>query len=146
MTVFNHLNYPKAELKIKPSKIVDGEVGVFALRNFKKGEVIVNSKDFQDNNSMNLQEYKLLDSETKEIVKACSTITDKKVFMPPNVNLLRVVNFFNHSCEPNIGFNKNDDYIATRNIKKGEELFLDYSFLNTNPDYEIECKCGSKKI
>ena len=144
MKNYNHKNYPKAIIKLKPSKTIEGEVGAFALKIFKKGEVIVKTTEFKDDNLMSVSEYNKLDKNTKELVKAHSTITIDILYVPENINHIKPCNYFNHSCKPNVGFNANDDYIAIKNIAKGDELFLDYSFLNTNPDYKIKCSCKSK--
>lgn len=140
---FDHKTYPRATIKLKPSRVVKGEIGAFAMRNFAQGEIIVRSEEFQDNNQMTINEYYLLDKETRALVKAHGTITIETVYMPENLNHLRAVNYFNHSCSPNIGFDEEDNYIAVRNIRKGEELLLDYSFLNTNPRYRMKCCCGA---
>ena len=145
MKIFNHQNYPKVTIKLKPSKLVKGGIGAFAQKNFKKGEVIVKTEEFEDDNVMTINEYNKLDEETRSMVKAHSTITIDKVFMPENLNHLKPINFFNHSCEPNVGFDKNDNYVAIKKIYKEDEFLLDYSFLNTNPDYEMKCCCESKK-
>ena len=145
MKVFNYKNYPKAVIRLRPSKVVKGEVGAFALKNFRKGEIIVKSEEFHDNNVMSIDDYNKLDKDNKDLVKAHSTITIDKLFVPENLNHLRPMNYFNHSCDPNSGFNLKDDYVAIKNIRKGDEFLLDYSFLNTNPDYKMQCSCGSKK-
>ena len=144
MKIFNHTNYPKVIIKLKPSRIIKGEVGAFTMKNFKKGEIIVNSKEFNDNNIMSIDEYNKLDKDNKNLVKAHSTITINKLFIPENINNLKPINYFNHSCNPNTGFDLNDNYVAIKNISKGTELLLDYSFLNTNPNYKIKCTCGAK--
>ena len=144
INTFTHTTYPKARMKLRPSKVVKGQIGAFALKNFKKGEVIVRDEEFQDNNVMSVKEYNKLDEETKELVKAHSTITQDSVYMPANINYLRPLNYFNHSCEPNVGFDLHGDYVAMRAIPKNTEFLLDYSFLNTNPDYKMRCSCGSK--
>lgn len=145
MKIFNHNTYPRAIIRLKPSKLIEGQVGVFALKDFKKGEVIIKDAEFKDNNTMTVDEYNLLDKNTKELVKAHSTIEEEKLYIPENINHINTINFLNHSCDPNIGFNENDDYVAIKNIFKGKELTLDYSFLNTNVDYKMLCLCKSKK-
>jgi hypothetical protein len=137
--------FPKIRIILKPSKIILGEVGAYAMINFKKDDVVVLAEEFQDNNTMTINEYNKLDRVIKKLVKAHSTITKDLLYLPFDFNFLRPMNYFNHSCEPNIGFNSNDDYVAIKNIKKGSELLLDYSYLNTNPDYKITCLCKSKK-
>ncbi|MEA3514417.1 MAG: SET domain-containing protein-lysine N-methyltransferase [Nanoarchaeota archaeon] len=67
--------------------------------------------------------------------------------------------YMNHSCDPNIvikheSLSKNN-FIAMRNIKKGEELTYDYGVnaldhigkggYVSKGAWTIECKCGSKK-
>lgn len=50
----------------------------------------------------------------------------------------------NHSCDANTicsGLN----VIATRDIKKGEELTLDYAFFLDNHTESFQCRCGSPK-
>jgi uncharacterized protein len=144
MKIFNHTNYPKATIRLKPSKVVKGGVGAFTQKNFKKGEIVVNSEEFEDDNVMSVDEYNKLDKETKELVKAHSTIEIDKLYIPANLNHIKPINYFNHSCNPNIGFDSDDNYVAIKNISKGAELLLDYSFLNSNSDYKMKCSCGSK--
>ncbi|MEK6937339.1 MAG: SET domain-containing protein-lysine N-methyltransferase [Nanoarchaeota archaeon] len=49
----------------------------------------------------------------------------------------------NHSCSPNIGFDGPITYVALRDIKIGEEIFLDYAFMETYFE-QFDCKCGNK--
>jgi D-alanine-D-alanine ligase len=49
----------------------------------------------------------------------------------------------NHSCDPNTAFD-GLDVLAIRDIKKDEELTLDYAqFLDENME-PFQCQCGSK--
>ncbi len=48
----------------------------------------------------------------------------------------------NHSCDPNCGMHGEITFIAIRDILKGEELTIDYAFID-NEDYSFECHCGS---
>lgn len=54
---------------------------------------------------------------------------------------------FNHSCEPNCGFDPDDgnSIIAIRPIEVGEELTYDYHFLETEPSLirGMICKCDT---
>jgi SET domain-containing protein len=49
----------------------------------------------------------------------------------------------NHSCEPNIGIKDTIKYVAIRDILPGEELFLDYAFMESFFE-PFKCNCGSK--
>jgi uncharacterized protein len=49
----------------------------------------------------------------------------------------------NHSCAPNVGLNEKMRLIALRNIKKGEEIFFDYSTSMMERWWEMPCACGT---
>lgn len=49
----------------------------------------------------------------------------------------------NHSCDPNCGMRGEITFVAMRDIAPGEELTIDYAFID-NEDYSFECTCGSK--
>src|SRR3989338_2005989 len=49
----------------------------------------------------------------------------------------------NHSCNPNIGFDNSICYIAIREIKKEEELLLDYAFMESEFK-SFKCNCKSE--
>lgn len=55
----------------------------------------------------------------------------------------------NHSCEPNCGIKDRTRIVAMKNIKKDEEITIDYAMiiLKYNPKLlkqNIKCKCGNK--
>lgn len=50
----------------------------------------------------------------------------------------------NHSCDPNCGMHGEITFVAIRDILPGEELTVDYAFID-NEDYSFECQCGSEK-
>ena len=52
--------------------------------------------------------------------------------------------FINHSCEPNAGLNGKVTVVAMQNIKKGEEITIDYSITEDDPYWEMDsvCNCG----
>ncbi|MBU1164573.1 SET domain-containing protein-lysine N-methyltransferase [Patescibacteria group bacterium] len=62
---------------------------------------------------------------------------------PPENSPLR---FLNHSCKPNTTRQAADSFqfISTREIQPGEQLTADYSLLETNPEWEMTCNCGSE--
>ena len=51
--------------------------------------------------------------------------------------------YSNHSCDPNSGIDRNMNLIARRFIKKGEEIFWDYSTSMLERDWTMKCTCGS---
>ncbi|MEK6845732.1 MAG: SET domain-containing protein-lysine N-methyltransferase [Nanoarchaeota archaeon] len=50
----------------------------------------------------------------------------------------------NHSCNPNCGMRGEITFVAMRDIKKNEELTIDYSMVD-NENYKFRCNCGEKK-
>lgn len=53
--------------------------------------------------------------------------------------------FLNHSCEPNL--KRTTDaltFVAMRDLKPGEQLTCDYATLEVNPDWRMDCSCGSE--
>lgn len=50
--------------------------------------------------------------------------------------------YINHSCDPNCGLHGQITFIAMKDIKKDEELTVDYAFID-NEEYSFPCTCGS---
>lgn len=111
---------------VKESKI-EGK-GVFAIRNFKKGEIVLywDTKQILE----------------KDIIDTLSE-ADKKYITVINGHYTKMQEpekFVNHSCEPNTYVDNFCD-VALQNISEGEEITSDYT--NSLPDgIVIECNCG----
>jgi SET domain-containing protein len=70
-------------------------------------------------------------------------LSDDFFMVPPSHEELEAQGVINHSCKPNVGFRSQVEVVAMHDIKKGEEVFLDYACLET--DFEpFDCKCGSE--
>lgn len=107
--------------------------GVYAARDFKKGEIIYRMhgrKITSRNLCFNVKNFR------KQI---CNPL---QVGLNSYIILDKFSILFNHSCEPNAGINNKFTLFALKNIKKGEEITYDYS---TIIDESFVCKCGSKK-
>ncbi len=116
------------DVLVKESKI-QGR-GVFAARDFRKGEVIL---------KWDLS-HELLEKDVKNVPE-----DEKKYvafFNGKYVLQLPPTRYVNHSCEPNT-FVRDFCDVAMRDIKKGEELTSDY-VKEPEPDMNIKCNCGSK--
>lgn len=70
-------------------------------------------------------------------------VNDNFFIVPTTRQELEVKGVFNHSCEPNIGFNDSITFIAIRDIKAGEELVFDYAF-NETYHHGFDCNCQIK--
>ncbi len=118
-----------ADIVVKNSKI-QGK-GVFAARDFKKGEVII-----RWSSCSRIISKKKLAKLPKSKKKFVSHYQRGKyvLFSSPG-------KYVNHSCNSNTKA-KNDCDVAIRAIKKGEEITADY-ILEKVP-VSMKCKCGSK--
>ncbi|MFZ6006838.1 MAG: SET domain-containing protein-lysine N-methyltransferase [Nitrospirota bacterium] len=52
--------------------------------------------------------------------------------------------FGNHSCDPNMGYDKEGNLVLIKNVKAREELTHDYGFSVTDPKFKMHCRCGAK--
>ncbi|MBI2462749.1 MAG: SET domain-containing protein [Candidatus Spechtbacteria bacterium] len=109
---------------IKKSKI-SGK-GIFADRDFKKGEVVLEWHP----KILTKSEGDTLRSDDRHYLYQMGK---KYLFMQSPER------YVNHSCEPNTRV-KNYSDIAIKDIKKGEEITSDYS--NGQP-MGFKCNCGS---
>jgi uncharacterized protein len=137
------MNYPKAILELKPSKVIPGEVGLFALKNFKKNEIIVDKSSWDESRIIKWDEFEALDPITKrKLIDFCYK-TEEGVHAPENINKLNMAYYFNHNCDPNSYSDSDGNYMAKRDIESGEELTIDVEALMKKTVIEFECHCGS---
>lgn len=116
----------KKEVVIEKSKI-NGK-GLFAERNFKKGEVVIkwNPK-------------LILKDELKKLTKKDRNFV---YFSRSRYYLMQSPErFVNYSCEPNTVVESFSD-VAVKDIAKGEEITTEHEKKGEN---SFECTCGSKK-
>ena len=52
--------------------------------------------------------------------------------------------FLNHSCEPNAAIAGKKTLFALENIAKGEEITIDYSMTDADPQWSLDCDCKTK--
>lgn len=116
------------DIVVKESSI-EGR-GVFARRDFKKGEVVLkwgNSRELTQKQADGLSENE------KRYVECFG---GRYLLMQPPER------FVNHSCDANtFVFGRCD--VAKRDIQKGEEITSDYTEINS-PYVDMKCNCGSK--
>ena len=117
------------EFTIKKS-LIHGK-GVFANRDFQKGEVVI----LWDTKKTVAKEdiAKLPKSIRKNVY-----LFNGKYIIPSSPG-----KYLNHSCDANTCAKNGCDY-AKRTIKKGEEITIDMSF-EAIVGLPMKCTCGSKK-
>lgn len=116
--------------------------GIFALKDFKEGEHIldITGEIIETENPSDYPE------EITEHWGPLGKKGNKYRFIKPESPWM----YMNHSCDSNAGIINDRELIASKNIKKGEEITTDYSALDIESltqgkkQLMMECKCGSK--
>lgn len=137
-------SFPPVIIEIKASKMLPGEVGLFAMRDLPKGQII-NDASLIREQLYSLEIYRSLDDITRRQVDKFVTVAYDGFFCIPNINYMPTSFYCNHSCDPNVGFDGHDNMVLIKDVKAGDELCIDYAFSITNPDWKLECHCGSSK-
>lgn len=135
--------FPSVRIEIKSSVLIPGEVGLFAVRDIAKNGLIADASAFEEI-PFSWSIYKELDSITQEKIRSFCIGTKDAFYAPRDLNYLPINWYMNHSCEPNVGFDTEGNFISMRDIVSGEELCWDYGFGETNPDFSMQCLCGSR--
>jgi hypothetical protein len=133
---------PKLRIRIRPSKLIVGEVGLFVVCDIKKDSIVTLASSYNEI-PYPWSAYNDLDEQTKIMVDGFCSATKDVFYGPPDFNYLSINWYMNHSCEPNVGFDDIGNFVAMRDIVNGEELTWDYSFNETNPNFIMQCECGT---
>ena len=136
-------------------------IGVFNTEFIKKSEIIwtcdLDSCEYLRSRALKLgktrdelAELMKNDSNLKDFIHRYIDMRGDDLYDIPThkCNYICECAFFNHSCEPNVGFNKGSSnfLVALRDIQLNEELTIDYQFLYTEPSFlkVNNCNCGAK--
>lgn len=142
------MKYPKLLIELKRSRIDKDGIGVFAVVEIKKGEIVANGIPVEDfSKTVPWEDFKHLSVEVQEKVKSFCVGTLNGFVPPENMdfNKLSIEWYFNHACNGNLGFGENGNLIAIKNIKKGEELTYDYGLVESYPYFIMRCECKARK-
>jgi len=134
-------------IELKPSGIDRGGVGVFAARDIDRGEKV--AEGIAEGEFQSLVRWDFVNNCGPELARKIRSfcIGTPEGFIPPpgfDFNKLSIDWFLNHSCEGNCGFDEDGDFVAIRQIKRGEELSYDYGLVESNPDFSMRCTCGGE--
>lgn len=88
---------------------------------------------------------------SREQLERCSTEHQKHavqiwegLYLTPH-RAAEDADFFNHSCDPNVGVSGQIVLRAMRDIAPGEELCFDYATTDSSDYDEFECACGTAR-
>lgn len=140
----SHRDFKKALVRLRPSKIIPGEVGIFAVRNLSKGTIIGDATLLNEELFFTRDDYEKIDKESKNVIRDFCIPTPNGFFAPKNINYLSIPWYINHSCGGNVGYDKKGNFVTIKNVKKGDELCYDYGLAVSYPGYRLDCECGSK--
>lgn len=103
-------------------------IGVFAISDIPSGCRSIFSKNTGGWIELSFTEVEQLPAHVKEYIETYYLYDEEKYFIPDHgCKVMDMANYLNHSSQPNIASeNDGDSFIALRDIKKGEELFVDY--------------------
>ena len=102
-------------------------IGVFAIRTIPKGVKplvsLIKIKEFE----FSKQEIKQLPASVRKEVDMFCYYDSKKYLIPSiGLNSMNMAFYMNHSKNPNVGFLKNGDIVALKQIEADDELLFDY--------------------
>jgi len=102
--------------------------GVFAIRDIPAGCRDMFSKGVGEWIKITKEEVDALPSHSKQLIENYCLWDDENYFVPDyGFKVMDLVNYLNHSDEPNIiSINDGEFFEAIKDIKTGEELFIDY--------------------
>lgn len=127
----NELPHYKVFARIGRSKIHG--VGVLAIRNIRKGTYIFYGDD-EPICWMDKKRIKRCPPGIKKLYEDFCIIKGNIYGCPRNFNQLTPAWYLNESKKPNVACDKDYKFYALRDIKKGEELTVDYTTYSNQGD------------
>ena len=114
---------------LKPSGIHG--IGVFAIRPIPKGCRSIFSKGVGEWIKLPIARVDQLPQHAKDLVETYCLFDEENYYVPDyGFKLMDLVNYLNHSDEPNImSVNDGEYFEALRDIATGEELLVNYGHL-----------------
>jgi len=111
---------------LRPSPVAG--IGVFALLDIPKGQRGLFSKDTSEWIKISKEEIASLPEHSRFLVENFCLFDEDNYYVPEyGFKMMDLVVYLNHADEPNImSINEGEDFETLRDIKAGEELFLDY--------------------
>jgi len=134
--------FEKEKMNVEIKDVEGKGKGIFALKDFKEGEFILEITG-EVIETEHPEEYP---EEITEHWAPLGKEGNKYRFIKPESPWM----YMNHSCDSNAGIINDRKLVAARDIKKGEEITIDYSAMDIESvtfgkkQLSMECKCCSK--
>lgn len=116
-------------ITLKPSTVHG--IGVFAIRDIPKGCRQIFSQNVGSWIKLPVSEVEALPVHSRNLVETYCLFDEENYYVPDyGFKVMDMVNYLNHSSEPNlISINDGEFFEALRDIREGEELFVDYHYM-----------------
>ncbi len=143
-------------IEVKQTNIKEVGQGLFAKVEIKHGEIVFCSHG--DQYRINEKADSCFNPDTGEecacfpnqsapnAICVFSKGNDEQMWMDQwlNPDWDNPLRYLNHSCEPNtVRTEDGYQFQTTRPIREGQQITVDYSTLEVNPKWKMECHCGS---
>lgn len=123
--------------KVQKKKVSHG-FGLFAKGKIKKGEKVIVFGGY-------VMTEKQFDSLGEKMKSYPFQIDDDLYFGLAKISEVEEADCLNHSCNPTCGFDGEITIVAMKDIKKGEEITIDYAMcLSSKNVVPMDCVCGFK--
>ena len=111
---------------LKPSPVQG--IGVFAIADIPKGQRNIFSNDKSEWIPVSKTEIATLPPHSRAVIENYCLYDEENYYVPEyGFKMVDLVIFLNHDDNPNIiSINDGEDFEALRDIRAGEELFIDY--------------------
>jgi len=126
------LRPPKKDGDSVSSRPPEPGVGVFAIRKIPKGTNVFAGDD-NEMVELDIGLLEKLDPAERCLYEDFCVFEGRKMWCPRNFNNLTVGWYLNHSEDPNVRHDKGYNFLAIRDIEKGEELTANYSTYSDLP-------------
>ena len=122
-------------IALKPSPVHG--IGVFAIADIPKGFREIFSRAVGEWIRVPIAEVEKLPEHSRSLVETYCLFDETDYFVPDyGFRVMDLVNYLNHSSDPNVvSVNDGEYFESLREIKTGEELFVDYGKIVAVDDY-----------
>jgi hypothetical protein len=125
--------------------MLPGEVGLFASNQIPAGTVLISGDAFSESwVSWEDMKFASAPSACRNMIEKWCYFDDHGAWIPPDFNSLPVYYHINHSCQPNVGHDADDGWVALCDIIGGEELFMDFRLTSLASRFAMQCSCGTR--
>lgn len=119
------------------------EDNIYAKETGKYGKSLFASRDFKKDELVFVAFGALIEKQNTYTIPI-----DWKLFIEPRIPEMNLCQYLCHSCDPNLGVRERSLFVAMRDIKKDEEIAIDYAMIGYEYGDELTneertCKCNS---